>query len=133
MTKLPWVMILAICLPAAAVVIGWDRSPEATGYRLYYGVASHIYESNADAGPFTSNAVVNLEPGRRYFFSVTAYNAAGESGFSDEITYLVPAERGVLTVDHAAKLSGPWTNYVTITNLLDGVAGFWRVNLTRTN
>lgn len=77
------------------VTIAWDANaePEVAGYNVYAGRASRTYESVVDAGLQTFVRVAPLEAGVRFFFAVTAYNAAGlESPFSDEITYALPID-----------------------------------------
>jgi hypothetical protein len=58
---------------------------------LYVGKVSGTYEKNYDAGPSTTFSLTNLTAGTTYFFVVTAYSTDGsESGFSNEISYMVP-------------------------------------------
>ena len=67
----------------------WDPNPESNiaGYRVYYGEAS-ASPAVIDVGNVTSRQFSNLEPGRSYFFYVTAYNTEGvESEPSETITY----------------------------------------------
>jgi hypothetical protein len=75
------------------VSIAWDPNPEpeVVGYKVYAGRASRTYDYVIDAGPETAMRVAPLESGVRFFFAVTAYNAAGlESPFSEEISYTLP-------------------------------------------
>ena len=59
---------------------------------IHYGTASGIYSMGIDVGNTTSYTVSNLIDGQTYYFSVTAYNAAGvESEFSGEVSMLVAA------------------------------------------
>lgn len=62
------------------------------GYRLYYGTESGLYQNSIDLGLTTrySLSQVPLPGGKTYYFAVTAYNAAGESGFSNEVTAVSP-------------------------------------------
>jgi hypothetical protein len=58
---------------------------------VYYGTAPRAYEqprgSGLDASSSTRFEVSNLQRGQRYYFAVTAYDAAGnESGFSSEVS-----------------------------------------------
>jgi fibronectin type 3 domain-containing protein len=64
------------------------------GYRVYYGTSSRTYLQNkgsgSNVGAATSYVVTNLTAGRTYYFSVTAYDAAGnESDYSSEATRLI--------------------------------------------
>lgn len=74
---------------SVSAVVAWDPNTESDlmGYKLYVGTSSGVYGSPIDVGNFTDYEVRNLEPGRTYYFSVTAYDLSGnESSFSDEIS-----------------------------------------------
>jgi len=68
---------------AAEVTLQWNGVAEADGYKVYYGEASRTYNTPIDVGALTTWALP-LGPGI-YYFAVTAYNAYGESGYSDEV------------------------------------------------
>lgn len=77
----------------ADVTLAWDPNPEANlkGYKVYYGSASGSYSLMVDAGNRTSLTISGLEEGKIYYFTATAYGAAGEeSCMSDEIQYDAP-------------------------------------------
>lgn len=77
-----------------SVTLQWDlsTSPEVDGYRVYYGISSMLFTVSEDVGNRTSHTFVGLEPGKTYFFTVTAYASSGaaESSFSNEVSYTVP-------------------------------------------
>jgi hypothetical protein len=75
---------------AAAVTLQWNASARATRYRLYYGLRSLDYDTVLETGAATSAVVSGLTPGATYFFAATALNAAGESGFSNEVHAVIP-------------------------------------------
>ena len=86
---------LAILICAAgrtqgqSVVLAWDPSYNAAGYRLYSGTISGVSTQTIDVGNTTSTLVSNLILGQTYFFAVTAYNTTGqESALSNEISYV---------------------------------------------
>jgi hypothetical protein len=89
--------ILSLLVPAAhagQVTVAWDPNPEpeVAGYKIYYGTTAGNYTSSLDAGSATSILISGLQDGATYFFSAVAYDASNnESGFSNEITYAVPA------------------------------------------
>jgi hypothetical protein len=78
---------------SASVTLAWDASQEedVAGYRVYYGTTSGHYTNMIDVGLNTSGSISNLVPGQTYYFAATAYDTGGnESGFSQEIPYIVP-------------------------------------------
>jgi hypothetical protein len=84
---------MASVCTAADLTLAWDPNRETTveGYRVYYGTQSYYYTSVIDVGDQTVLTITGLLPGVTYFFSATAYSAAGdESYFSSEIAYTVP-------------------------------------------
>ncbi len=89
--------ILSLLVPAAhagQVTVAWDPNlePEVAGYKIYYGTRSGSYTASIDAGNATSILLSGLQDGATYFFAAVAYDASNnESGFSNEITYAVPA------------------------------------------
>ncbi|HXF93269.1 MAG TPA: fibronectin type III domain-containing protein [Nitrospiraceae bacterium] len=72
----------------ATATLAWDpvNDPTVQGYNVYYGTSSRRYQTYANAGLNTTYTVANLQPGTTYYFAVTAYNSAGESGYSDEVS-----------------------------------------------
>ncbi|MCW1886467.1 Ig-like domain-containing protein [Luteolibacter flavescens] len=94
------ILVAAFCLAGSAfsagsntVSLAWDRNPEAdiAGYRLQYGTTPGSYTSSMDAGVTTSATATGLHQGTTYYFTVVAYNAAGQtSAPSSEVTYTVP-------------------------------------------
>ncbi len=76
---------------AAQVTLAWDRNPDASiiGYRVYYGTQSRYYQNVVDVGNSTQAVLSGLVNGVTYYFAVTDYNASGESGFSNEVSYTV--------------------------------------------
>jgi hypothetical protein len=75
----------------ASKTLSWTAVPDASvdGYKLYWGTASHQYESNVDVGPNVSYTLDGLRPNTTYYFAVSAYNSGGESGLSAEATSFV--------------------------------------------
>ncbi len=86
--------LLALLLAGPGEVrLAWDANTEAdlAGYRVYHGFTPGAYSAPEDAGNVTTWTVTGLVPGK-YFFAVTAYNAAGvESGYSNEVSTTVLA------------------------------------------
>jgi hypothetical protein len=77
---------------ASLVRLAWDANG-AAGYRVYYGTSSGSYTSVHDVGGMSTATVSDLAVGVTYYFVVTAYNDAGESSPSNEVSFTgVPNE-----------------------------------------
>lgn len=74
----------------SSVRLKWDPSSTALGYRLYIGTNSRNYRQVADVGLQTVARVSNLGGDMTYYFVVTAYNSAGESCPSNEVSVRIP-------------------------------------------
>ena len=89
-----WLLSGAVAVLAADVVrLAWDESPEASvvGYRVYAGTNARSYfiVSNIVGRAHTTGEVALPFPAT-WHFAVTATNWAGlESGFSEEVLYLM--------------------------------------------
>lgn len=68
--------------------LSWNpvTDPTLGGYKVYVGTASGTYSRSMSVGNTTSYTVDSLTTGTTYFFSVTAYNSAGESAPSNEVS-----------------------------------------------
>ena len=83
-------MIFAFAGNAAAASLVWDASSgTVTGYRVHYGVSASKLDKQIDVGNQTTCPLDNifLEEGTTYYFCVSAYNSAGESGMSNMVSY----------------------------------------------
>ena len=80
-------------LPLGTVRLAWDGSSSSNvdGYKVYYGVSSTNYTYSLDVSDQLTFALSGLEPGKVYYFGVTAYDSsrAQESGFSNQVEALV--------------------------------------------
>jgi chitinase len=84
-------MLLLLWLSATdAIMLAWNPSASAVGYRLHYGEQSQAYDTTLEIGSPTQAAVGGLAPGHTYFFAVTAYNTAGESDYSNKVSAVIP-------------------------------------------
>jgi hypothetical protein len=82
-------LLLAVFSLASAdevINLAWDPSADASGYKIYYGKASRVYEDPIDVGNATSHP---LElPIGKWYIAITAYDASyNESSFSDEVSW----------------------------------------------
>ncbi len=87
-------LLLPVSEVFAAPMLAWDASSgEVTGYRIYYGTAQTNLNQNQSVGNVTQYPVLslpNLTEARTYFFAARAYNAVGESGNSNIVSWAVP-------------------------------------------
>ncbi len=87
--------------PEGQVRLSWERPTikadgtplaDLVGYTLYYGLTSQTYDFLKTVGSQTTYAVSGLEPGRTYYFAVTARDASGhESHASEEVRVTAPS------------------------------------------
>ncbi len=68
------------------VTLSWNSVSNATGYKVKYATSSGNYTTVVDVGNVTSYNVTNLTNGTTYYFAVVAYNSAGTSGNSNEVS-----------------------------------------------
>src|SRR5208337_4591964 len=88
------VFFLSATAYSAQVTIAWNPSTDSStiGYKVYYGNQSGDYSSVADAGANLSYTFTGLSASLPYYFAVTAYTEAAQSGFSPELVcYFVTA------------------------------------------
>jgi hypothetical protein len=82
-------LLFLSCSPLFAndVTLTWTAASGAVGYRIHVGQASTDYGQVVDtgAGPTTASLNSVLVPNTINYLALTAYNAAGESGFSSEL------------------------------------------------
>ena len=78
--------VLTSSAMAGSVNLLWDPSSGASGYKVFSGAASGSYGTPSDVGNATQTTFGSMAQCTATFFAVTAYNSAGESGFSGEIS-----------------------------------------------
>ena len=89
-----------------------DGTPltDLSGYKIYYGTASHSYTQNIDVGNITTYTVPNLAEGLTYYFAATVYNTSKkESKYSNEISRTIPTplpQKYTLTVSREGTGTG---------------------------
>lgn len=92
-TTTPVTLIVSPSSTPAASLTGsatltWNAVTGAavSGYKVYVGEAPRLYTRTMTMGNVTSSTVSGLTVGRTYYFTVTAYNGAGESTPSNEVS-----------------------------------------------
>ncbi len=84
-------------IPSASILVSgkatllWNEIPGATSYNVYVSKSSGVTKFSGSkirnaTNPFT---IFQLEPGKTYYFVVTAVNAFSESQVSEEISFTV--------------------------------------------
>ena len=91
-------------LPAASadIFVAWDLVYGATGYKIYYGIASHTYTNSIDVGNAHLFYTLTGLPAGTYYIALVAYNAEGDGPYSDEIVRVTPLQGGFIGGGHAA-------------------------------
>lgn len=87
-------LLLSVWARAQQVTLAWDANTESdlAGYKVHYGTNSRTYTTTLDVRNVTTVTVAGLSAGQTYYFAATAYNASGsQSGYSNEVSYSVPA------------------------------------------
>jgi len=89
--------LILLLLPVSQVFAGptlaWNASTgDVTGYRIYYGTVLGSYNQNKNVGNVTQYALdsLPLTEKQTYYFVTRAYNASGESGNSNAVSWTVP-------------------------------------------
>jgi Fibronectin type III domain/Viral BACON domain len=72
--------------------LAWNAVTGTTlsGYKVYVGEAPRLYTRTITVGTITSTTVSSLTRGRTYYFAVAAYNSAGTSPTSNEVSKTIP-------------------------------------------
>jgi PKD repeat protein len=114
---------------AGEVTFAWDYTASgAAGFVLYCGTSSGNYTIRSDAGNAVNYTQRGLTEGARYYCAVTAYDAGrAESGFSNEVSAVVPAAPPVVSFS-ASPTSGSPPLAVTFTNGTSGTVNSWLWN-----
>lgn len=89
--------VVLVAAPAWAwnVTVAWDPNPASenvTGYILHYGKVSRTapgftaYSSQVNVGNVTQRSLALPDDGATYYLAVVAYNGAGRSSYSAEVS-----------------------------------------------
>ncbi len=76
----------------SSATLAWNAvtSTPLSGYRVYVGEAPGLYTRTITVGTVPSTTVSSLTRGRTYYFAVAAYNSAGQSPPSNEVSKTIP-------------------------------------------
>ncbi|CUS36488.1 conserved hypothetical protein [Candidatus Nitrospira nitrosa] len=87
-TTVPVAMTVSSPPSATTAILAWNgvTDPSLSGYNVKVGTASGLYSRTITVGNVTSYTVDSLTTGTTYYFAVTAYNGAGESQPSNEVS-----------------------------------------------
>lgn len=103
----------------AEATLAWDPNNDSsvTGYKIYWGTQSQQYALLADVGNSVQETISDLQAGTTYYFSATAYDAAGnESDYSNEVSYTAPVDCTYsLTSDKVAFSTEGGTGTINVT------------------
>jgi hypothetical protein len=118
-----WISLWSIPALSGDVTLAWDPVAAAnlSGYHVYYGSASRTYLAPLSAGTQTSIKIPSsyFQPGRVYYFAVTAYDQTGaESGYSNEVSKMIP------TCDLTGDGSVNILDVQAMTNIILGLSPF---------
>jgi hypothetical protein len=71
----------------SSATLKWNAATgTVSGYKVYVGEAPRLYTRTINVGTVTTSTVNSLTVGRMYYFAVSAYNSAGESTPSNEVS-----------------------------------------------
>jgi fibronectin type 3 domain-containing protein len=73
------------------ITLAWSDVPDATSYNIYWRDKPGVTKKNGNKISNVKNPhkITGLKTGRKYYFVVTAVNAAGESKESEEISLII--------------------------------------------
>jgi len=92
LAALLWLGSPCVAQAQRSATLAWDRSQSSgvTGYYVYVLEENSTTPTRVTIGNTNQATVSNLKEGLRYTFTVTAFNAAGESLPSNNALFVVP-------------------------------------------
>ena len=94
-------ILIAITAHANTATLEWDASPPegVEGYIIYYGTDPANFDYIKPVGNVLTTEITQLPPGE-WFFTVTAYSSAVESGPTNTVSKVIPAFIAPDPVEH---------------------------------
>ena len=85
----------ASTLISGAATLLWNEVPGASSYNIYVSRTPGVTKFSGFKIPNVTNPfkIIQLEPGKTYYFVVTAVNESGESEVSKELSYTAVADK----------------------------------------
>jgi len=90
--------LIGLLMPLVAqgftIKLAWQppaTPPSVQGYRAHWGTSTGNYVETTEVGMATTAMLGGFAYDTTYYLAVTAFNAAGESPYSNEVTVMVPA------------------------------------------
>lgn len=83
-------VFLASSALAKTVTLSWDASPsqDVVGYEVHYSISeAQPFTTTLDVGDVLTTEILDLEDGVGYYFSVSAYSAAGFTSVYSNVVY----------------------------------------------
>ena len=104
-TLLTIIFVLAIAFSANAWTLNWDAASGADGYNFYWKVLTDTDYTVIDVGTALGYDFepLNLVPGTRYEFYVTARSNGSISDESDHIRWTMPSPPVIVEIPEAPK------------------------------
>jgi fibronectin type 3 domain-containing protein len=80
------------------VTISWNNVPGAISYNIYFSSAAGVTQWNSHKIPSALNpiTVIDLDPGKTYYFAITVVDKSGESKILSEKSYAVTNKGGFI-------------------------------------
>ncbi len=121
------IMAAAILYPvqllAVSIEVSWNANTETdlAGYKVYYGTQSGTYASTLNTGKTTTATIDNLQTGKTYYVTMSAYDTSGnESEKSAEVSISIPVPdttppTGSITINSGAATASSRTVTLSLT------------------
>jgi hypothetical protein len=113
------------------VTISWNKVPGAISYNIYFSRTAGVTQWNSYKIPSASNPInlIDLEPGKTYYFAITVVGEPGESSILMEKSYTVTDKAGMLNFGDIAEKRQNVEGRVSKEQVPEGQATFFWDNV----